>query len=174
MQDSLTKGASKGTYALAAKFPGDAVLVTPRGVEGSKEGFEHWSGYDLAFDEYLAVGEASCVVVINETPDMQGFVSADMARLIMCAMYKKKPIVLLHHLGFADDVDEQTVRLIQDRSHKLYMHDLTRLDDQDVSYFLQEVSNKTIDYALEAEDKNFIEESVQSHLYELRAAMATA
>jgi len=117
-------------------------------------------------DQAFTIGDVDCQIVYNQTRHSKGFLDSAMAREVLCGMYKRQPIIMLHAPNFHDNVDDYARTLINAKLNKIFVCNLFELEHLDATGFITGIKGKTINYGLSNYDIEQIKERIHEKSYE--------
>lgn len=123
--------------------------------------------YEIMLEFYGAISTSSFHIVYNKVHGKEGYLNNDMAREVLFAMSKRKPIILLYQPHFTSDVDRFSQKLIERYLSQIIVCDLSILDRADLKRLLLGVANPPTSYALTNEDRAAIRRSYRAYFRHL-------
>lgn len=115
-----------------------------------------WQKYNNELFFYESIAASTFHILYND-----GAVDKDIARQIIYAILKNRPIVMIGELAFAKEVSSFTRELITSHMDQFHIVDLVELDLTELSRLFTKI--KPIDYQLLSIEKILINAQVKAH-----------
>ena len=126
-----------------------------------------WPPYDIYVDYFESLGTSNFHVACNEIYGLEGYCNEDMAREIVYAMSKRKPIILLHVPVFEGHIDPHFQDIITRKLKQLIVCDIARLDQTDLRRLVASIGNSSTSYGFTNKENAVISRSVCEHFVNL-------
>lgn len=142
-------------------------------VTHPKDGFvftsHPWDAYEYELGFYDSLARSSFHIIWNE----DGRLTPDLARQLLYAMTKQRPVVLLEKPYFTPEVDPFTREAISARQPEFFVAHLHRMEPAELNYELKNLP-ETVDYQLAPRELTLIHSRVKAHFRQLLEAAKSA